>query len=81
MPKAINLPNRISPKAKTLLFMGLKHAGTYEPDKALSLIEEELTFGEFDQLSGFLKWIVQKERTFGRDNIDKVYREFYASQK
>lgn len=61
---------------RNLLLRAVKHSGSYNPDKALSFVEEEMTFEELHTATDFLSWVHQKEVTFGHGNIEEVYKQF-----
>jgi hypothetical protein len=64
---------------QTLLFIGLKAAGSYDPEAVLPHIEERLTVRESDVLQAFLRWCHENKRTFGRASLDIRFREFQRS--
>ncbi len=70
---------KLSSKLATLLVMGAKTAGSYEPMRALGTVEEEMTLQEIATAARFLKWIVAKKLTFGRGNIRKRFQQFDAA--
>jgi len=61
---------------RNLLLRAVKQSGSYNPDDALSFIEEEMTLEEIRTATDFLSWVHQKELTFGNGNIEKVYEQF-----
>jgi len=66
-------------KLKTLLHMAVKQSGTYDPEEALTYVEEQLTGEEFDLASEFLLWVHRNERTFGHGNFEDVFQEYKES--
>jgi|CZKH01.1.fsa_nt_gi hypothetical protein len=64
---------------RRLLFIGLKAAGSYDPEVVLPHIEERLTVGESDAVQAFLRWCHENKRTFGRANLDIRFLEFQRS--
>jgi len=69
------LPQPITEPLRTLLHMGCKQSGTFNPDVALSSVEEQLTGDEFEAAQGFLKWLVKNKRTFGH-NLPEVWIDY-----
>lgn len=65
---------------RTLLFVGLKAAGSYDPETVLPHIEQHLTTGESDLAQAFLRWCHENNRAFGRANLDVRFREFQGSE-
>lgn len=70
----------LSSKLETLLVMGVKTAGSYDPMSALGTVEEEMTPEEAATAAMFLSWIVANKLTFGRGNIRKRFVQFDAAQ-
>lgn len=72
--------NKLSDKLRTLILMGTKQAGSYDPNNILCYIEEELTGEEAETAFAFLKWVYadKEARYFGHGNIDGVYSHFLA---
>jgi len=67
---------KLSPKLQTLLLMGVKTAGSYDPTSALGTVEEEMTPQEVATAAKFLNWVVANKLTFGRGNIRERFRQF-----
>ncbi len=67
---------QLSEKLQTLLVMGVKTAGSYDPMNALTPIEEQLTPREFATATEFLNWIAASKLTFGHGNIRELFRQF-----
>ena len=65
---------------RKLLFIGLKAAGSYDPEAVLPHIEECLTATESEVVQAFLRWCHENNRTFGRANLDIRFREFQGSE-
>ena len=63
---------KLSEKLETLIRMGVKQSGSYDPDKSLYLYEEELTGEEADNVYAFLQWCVKTGTTFGW-NLPEVW--------
>lgn len=65
---------------RTLLLMGVKQAGSYDPAEVLIYIEEMLSFPDIDVAGDFLKWCHKNGRKFGHGNIEKVFQDFQLQQ-
>jgi len=74
-PPTVVLPRHL----ELLLLETTSLAGTYAPEEALCYIEERLTVQEFDDLYGYLTWVVEHSLTFGHGNIQSRYAEYRAS--
>ena len=70
---------KLSSKLETLLVMGVKAAGSYDPMNALGTVEERMTPREFAMAAEFLNWIVVNKLTFGHGNIRDRFRQFQAT--
>ena len=70
---------KLSSKFETLLVMGVKTAGSYDPIHALSTVEEQMTPQEVATAAKFLNWIVANKLTFGRGNIRERFQQFEAA--
>lgn len=70
---------KLSKKLETLLLMAVKQCGSYDPDEALSYIEESLTLPECKTATAFLGWIHANGKTFGHGNIQERFTEFKAT--
>jgi len=66
----------LSSKLETLLVMGVKNAGSYDPMNALGTVEEYMTAQEVATAARFLNWIVANKLTFGRGNIRERFLQF-----
>lgn len=66
-------------KLKTLILLAVKQAGSYDPDDALTFVEEQMTDKEYEQASMFLRWATVHEKTFGTATIDQRYEEYRAA--
>ena len=60
------------------ILRAIRHSGTYEPEEALSYVEEEMTFASYDKAKDFLKWVHTNGLSFGWGNIDQVYATYQA---
>lgn len=67
-------------KLKTLIMQGSKQAGSYEPAKALSSVQEEMTPDEYDLAQNFLYFVSQNNLTFGHGNFDQVWDAYQAAE-
>ena len=68
---------KLSDKLSTLLLIAVKNAGSYDPDEAIWIIEEQLTLPEYHAAMGFLGWVnTGCGRQFGRDNIQQRFTEW-----
>jgi hypothetical protein len=70
----------LSSKLETMLVMGVKTAGLYDPMSALGKVEEEMTTNEAATAARFLNWIVANKLTFGRGNIRERFAQFDTAQ-
>jgi hypothetical protein len=68
-------PKELTEPLRTLLRMGCKQAGTYNPDEALACVEEQMTDEDFETAQAFLKWLVKNKRTFGH-NLPDVWNDY-----
>jgi len=68
---------RLSKKLETLILMGVRDAGSYDPDEALIRYEEQMTCQESDVARGFLSWVNEdrEKRGFGY-NIRERFSEY-----
>ena len=71
---------KLSSKLETLLVMGVKAAGSFEPMSALCTVEERMTLQEVATAAEFLNWIVANKLTFGRGNIRERFQQFEAAR-
>lgn len=85
--RTIHIPYKIeggrvglSEKLETLILMATKQAGTYDPNQALTYIEEQLTMHECKLTDAFLKWVHENKKTFGHGNIKTVWAEFHDAR-
>lgn len=62
----------------TLLSMGIKSTGSYNPDKMFFMIEEQLYVSEIDEIDAFLRWVDADvdNRCFGHGNYEARFQEF-----
>jgi hypothetical protein len=58
---------------RTLLLMGVKSAGNYDPADVLPHIEEQLTQPEYQMAEGFLSWCKQNGKMFGHATIERQF--------
>ncbi len=70
---------KLSSKLETLLVMGVKTSGSYDPTNALGTVEEHMTPQEIATAAKFLNWIVANKLTFGRGNIRERFHQFEAA--
>jgi len=63
------------------LLWGVRQAGTYDPDKVLGFIEENLTLEEYKQIEGFLRWITKTGQTFGHLTLEEKFTEYSRGVK
>lgn len=75
MKKKLKLTERLA----LFLTMGCKSAGSYDPNEALSSVEEQMTGEEYQIAQAFLKWLTENKRTFGH-NLPLVWAEYQAAQ-
>lgn len=67
---------KLSSKLETLLVLGVKGAGSYDPMNALGTVEERMTLREAATATKFLNWIVANRLSFGRGNIRERFQQF-----
>lgn len=67
-------------KTQTLLREAVQTTGSYHPNNCLPVIEERLTARECNNAKEFLRWCVDKNRTFGR-NIPDIWAAWKAQKK
>jgi len=70
---------KLSSKLETLLVIGVKTAGSYDPMNALGTVEEQMTPQEVATATKFLTWIVANKLAFGRGNIRERFQQFEAA--
>lgn len=71
---------KLNEKTKALIMIGIKQHGTYDPDTALAMVEEQMTIKEAVLANDFLAWVHKNGKGFGTANIDKVFAEFKKSE-
>lgn len=64
---------------RTLLLMGVKQAGSYNPEDALLSVEESMTVADSQTAWKFLGWCHENGRKFGHGTIDKVFADWKAA--
>ena len=64
----------LSQRVWSLIFTGAKTCGLNLD--ALSYIEEQLTFDEYDSVKSFIEWCITNNKTFGTANYKNVYSDF-----
>lgn len=74
------MPRKLSSKLETLIRMGVKQTGSYEPEKCMWVYEEELTLQENQQVESFLRWCVKTGTTFGW-NLPEVWEKWRQTTK
>ena len=62
-------------RLQALIHMATKAAGSYEPSRALSHIEEQLNLQDYDEADRFLKWVIATKTTFGW-NLPEVWKRW-----
>lgn len=70
----------LNEKVRTLILMGSKQAGSFDPDLALPPVEEQLTIAEARDATRFLRWVTKNGKRFGHGTIEAVYREYQIDQ-
>jgi hypothetical protein len=70
--------HNLTPTLEALLHNGVKTIGSFEPDKVLPFIEEQLTSQEYETGYAFLSWVADNNKTFGW-NLPEVFNEFAAA--
>ena len=60
----------------SLISIGIKEHGTYNPDEILCSFIEELYVDEIDEIIAFLKWVHENGLTFGHGNYEEVFTMF-----
>jgi hypothetical protein len=65
---------------RVLLLIGVKAAGSYDPEAVLPHIEERLTREGSGLAEAFLRWCCENERSFGHANLETRYQEFLGSE-
>ncbi len=60
----------------TLISMAVKSMGTFDPDKILVMFEEELYVDECIEVTEFLQWCHDNNKTFGHGNYEYIFAEF-----
>jgi hypothetical protein len=71
----------LSRKLETLLLIGVKNAGTYEPEAALLSVAEHMTMPEFKRAHAFFTWLTANELQFGYGNIRARWQQWQDSLK
>jgi hypothetical protein len=66
----------VTDKLKTLILMGVKQSGSYDPDEALVDVESYLNNMEYTTASMFLRWVIVHNKKFGTATFEKVFKEF-----
>lgn len=70
---------KLSSKLETLLMMGVKTAGSYDPLNVLGTVEEHMSLQDVATATKFLTWIVANKLAFGRGNIRQLFQQFEAA--
>jgi hypothetical protein len=60
----------------SLIAMGCKMTGTYDPNECLGFVLEDLYVDEIDEIIAFLNWVHITGRTFGHGNYEEVFHEW-----
>jgi hypothetical protein len=63
-------------KVKLLVLQATKQAGSYYPMAALTYIEEQLTYDQYNLVRDFLNFVVSNSLTIGTGNYDQVWGQF-----
>lgn len=72
---------KLTKKFETLLLMAVKQAGSYDPEQALSFVEEHMTVNESQSATAFLGWVQKTGKTFGHGNIGQRFKEWQAETR
>ena len=54
----------------------VKTSGTFDPEKNMYMIEENMTCGEYNLVRAFLAWLHENHKTIGSGNYEKRFTEF-----
>ena len=67
----------------SLVAVAIKSSGTFDPDKNMFRIEEQITIREYDLIYGFLDWCHRNHKKFGIGNYEDVFSDYqrYVSNK
>ena len=60
----------------TLISMGCKTTGTYEPDECLGPVEEQMYIEELPTIQAFLQWCHDTGKAFGHGNYEERFAEW-----
>lgn len=63
-------------KLEQLILLGVRQAGSYQPEDVLPRIEEVLTIPQYRKIRSFLTWVCENNRKFGHGNISAVIEEY-----
>ncbi len=66
----------LTKKLETLLLLGCKQVGGYDPDEVDAFIGEQLTVQESKTAYAFLTWITEKDKHFGSGTIRERFAEW-----
>jgi hypothetical protein len=64
---------------KTLVLQAVNTTGSYNPNDNSYLFADELTGEELADTENFLWYVNEHNLTFGRGNIDEVYKKYKDS--
>jgi hypothetical protein len=64
----------------TLISMGVKTFGTFNPHEIMFMFEEELYMDEAQEIEDFLRWVHESGRTLGHGNYEEVFAEWKGSK-
>lgn len=68
----------LTDRLELFLLQSTKQAGTYDPNKALTYVEEQMTMPELKQAESFLKWVFENKKKFGHGTLRIVWAEFHT---
>jgi len=60
----------------SLISMGVKAHGSYDPNAILYVFEEQLYVHEADEIEAFLRWVHTEAITFGHGNYEQAFTQF-----
>ena len=71
----------LSMHLQRMVLMAVQQAGSYDPEEALPVIEEQLTLADAQALQAFLAWVHANGKAFGPGNIAQRCAEFAGEMK
>lgn len=60
--------------------IAVKQTGTFDPEKVMPVIEQNLTPEAYDEIKAFLSWLHTNGRTIGHGNYEAVYAEYKTAE-